>query len=182
MTNDGKSLRTGYEQLKFNSDTFRGISISRQRKHYKSNYLSNRYRQQLSAFDRKVAWNAQNVLELSEVLTLPTIRSPQAQGLNSFPTRRNILSKVDVKSTWTLWSLLILILIDIFITGVFSLDLVELCCFTNHCGSYKPESPGKPGVAGWLHEKNLSEYSRNQETQQPNETRAQLVEGECSHH
>ena len=76
MTNDGKSLRSGYEQLKFNSHTFRGISISRQRKHYKSNYLSNRYRQQLSAFDRKVAWNAQNVLELSEVLTLPTIRVP----------------------------------------------------------------------------------------------------------
>ena len=37
-------------------------------------------------------------------------------------------------------------------------------------------------MAGWLHEENLSEHSRNQETQQLNETRAQLVEGECSHH
>ena len=64
-------------------------------------------------------------------------RPQRLKGWIPFPhsTRRNVLSKIDFKLTWMIWSLLIIILV--FINGV-SLDLVELCCFTNHCGSHKP--------------------------------------------
>ena len=111
----------------------------------------------------KMFWNPQKYLHCRRFVF------PQAQGLNSFPTRRNILCKVDVKSTWMIWSLLILMLIDIFITGVFSLDLVELYCFTNHCGSYKPQLV-KSNFGFWL----------EGITGEPRETRSARGKHDCS--